>query len=170
MELEKIKTPISDGRYILVSTMSRLEDGTGAGIFLDLIDTKFLKRKRRNLHKKTFDREFCYNLDVNLAKIIARALKAYEKTVVGVPNDLCYVVVDGELKKIRTMDEAIEYWHKLLKQMIWSFKEIGKGRPHEPSFSECRTPDDFRQKTDAYNKRVQRGIDLFAEYYQSLWI
>lgn len=50
MELEKIKTlpddadigkiPISDGRYILVSTMSRLKDGTGAGVFLDLIDQK----------------------------------------------------------------------------------------------------------------------------------
>lgn len=50
MELEKIKTlpddadigkiPISDGRYILVSTMHHLKDGTGAGVFLDLIDQK----------------------------------------------------------------------------------------------------------------------------------
>lgn len=121
------------------------------------------------MHKKTFDREFCYNLDVNLAKIIARALKAYEKTVVGVPNDLCYAVVDGELKKIRTMDEAIEYWHKLLKQMIWSFKEIGKGRPHEPTMRDLEWKD-YKQQMDKYDKKVQRGIDLFAEYYQGLWI
>ena len=50
MDMSKIKTfpdgtdigkiPISDGRYILVSTMSRLKDGTGAGVFLDLIDQK----------------------------------------------------------------------------------------------------------------------------------
>lgn len=122
------------------------------------------------MHQKRFDKEFCYNLDVNLGKIIARALSAYEKIVVGVPGCLTHEVVDGEVKKIRTMDEAIEYWHKLLKQMIWSFAEIGRGRPHEPRFDKCVSPDDFKQKMDKYDKKVQHGIDLFAEYYQGLWI
>ena len=111
-----------------------------------------------------------YNLDISLGKIISKRLSAFERAAVGTPTCLYYEKIDGELKEVRTTEEACKYWHKLLKQMIWSFKEIGKGRPHEPSFVDCESADDFRQKTDTYNKRVQNGIDLFAEYFQTLWI
>ena len=110
-----------------------------------------------------------YNLDISLGKIISKRLSAFERAAVGTPTCLYYEKIDGELKEVRTTEEACKYWHKLLKQMIWSFKEIGKGRPHEPTMRDLEWKD-YKQQMDKYDKKVQRGIDLFAEYYQGLWI
>ena len=117
--------------------------------------------------KKKNDRHL-YNLDIYLARIIVKELKAYEKAAVGVPSCFCY---DEDFHEI-PIKKADKKWHKILKKMIWSFDEIAKDHPNSfcSKFDEFEKTEDYREAEDRYNEKVDEGLKLFAEYFQSLWI
>ena len=70
--------------------------------------------------KKKKNDKHLYNLDIYLAKVIAKELKAYEKAAVGVPSCFCY---DKDWNEI-PVEKAEKKWHKVLKKMIWSFGQL----------------------------------------------
>ena len=118
--------------------------------------------------KKKKNDKHLYNLDIYLAKVIAKELKAYEEAAVGVPSCFCY---DKDFNEI-PIEKAEKRWHKVLKKMIWSFDEIAKDHPNSfcTKFNEYKKPEDFKKAADRYDERIDEGLKLFAEYFQSLWI
>lgn len=115
-------------------------------------------------------------LDVDLARIIAPALKLLRKQKAGAPGslfDVSYLntTVWGtpEYKRAQAKSDkdGFKKWNGMLDAMIWSFDEIARGSPNEP---ECN-PDNpkWQQQMRAYQDRVATGTKLFGEWYGALW-
>ena len=108
-----------------------------------------------------YDHEFCKNLDMNLGREIAAALKVFAQETEGAPESFV-------LNSIGVGD-AQKRWHEALEAMIWSFQEIANGKPGRPD-PDTLSDADFKRQLQSYNKRVQHGLALFAEHYTNLWL
>lgn len=55
---------------------------------------------------------------------------------------------------------------------IYLAKVIAKDHPNSfcTKFDEFEKPEDFKKAADRYDEKVDEGLRLFAEYFQSLWI
>ena len=90
--------------------------------------------------KKIKEKEL-WNLDITMAKYIAPRLKAFRKKNFSHPASM----------------SAVE-WNKCLKKMIKAFELI--------------SGDDFETPKQAIKnqKKIKKGLKLFAKYYQFLWM
>lgn len=144
--------------------------------------------------KPIFNYGDTYSLDVVLSPIICAGiarfreviLEQHEKGFGGVPGELVKELgIDSDDEK--AFESAFDHWISILDQMIYAFGE------NEPSitdydFSFDMKPvgeeDELRYTIDVvnqeehdryeaeladHNKKVQEGLDLFAQYYHSLW-
>ena len=93
-------------------------------------------------------REELYNLDIHLAEYIAAALREFKIYYAGIPSDVC--------SKYSSIQDAQEDWENILDTMIQCFDLISKELDYERTVEE--------------NKIVNKGLRLFAKYFQSLWI
>lgn len=120
----------------------------------------FYSERDKNMDEK-YDHKFCCNLDMNLGRIIADALKAYDKEAGA--------ITPGWFAEQFGMAEGNKRWHKTLHRMIWSFEEAANGHKNAPDFHKL-SEEEYRTQMDAYEKRVHRGRFLFAEHFGDLWI
>ena len=83
---------------------------------------------------------------------------------------------------------SIDEWKDILYKIEWAFKEVSENYPGENQFFKKVGPRIMKELNgghvevvstgieidkDGYNKyheQIQDGIDLFAKYFQSLWI
>lgn len=102
-----------------------------------------------------------WNADHTLALIILPVLKQLKETKHGIPCSML------ESRDWDTTDEDMivgqANWDRVMDKMIWSFQEIAN--------------DDFFEKYPEYDlviyrahyAKIQEGLKLFAEHFQSLW-
>ena len=86
-------------------------------------------------------------LEHTIAKFIAPRLKSFKELNCGVPGG----VFSG------TIEEQSERWNEVLDQMIFAFEFVA---------DEDRYFGPFDKEE---NRRVEKGLDLFREYFRSLW-
>lgn len=110
------------------------------------------------------------NLDRTIAKFVLPRLKEFRKVANGYPLSL----------------EKFEDWEKILDKMIQSFelvlddsdsdfdvkasyvvKDGKKVIKDESSTDEAKAYIDYFKEKE---KKIQEGLDLFAKYFQELWI
>ena len=87
-----------------------------------------------------------WNLDVTLAKLIFPYIKKFREVHIGYPSAL-------------PSDEA---WNKILDEIIWSFENYEEFNPYG-SITQ-------KEDHDEYEDKIDKGIDLFSEWFRSLWI
>lgn len=100
--------------------------------------------KDRNV-KVEVSEDDCICLDTTLALIIHPCLVEFRSKCFGYPAEL----------------EELEQFHAILDKMIWSFKEIAYEDAPNPQNAE---------EFDDYYARLDEGLQLFSEYYRSLWL
>ena len=126
-----------------------------------------------------------YDLNHTLNPIICASLKKFLEVIKdekfsGVPSD---VLKELGYESSNLTDEQLhigsQLWHSYIEKMIYTFED------QEPCISdydfefgpiEENLPVSNQQEYDRYNrdlethaKKVQKGLDLFAKYYKSLW-
>lgn len=117
-----------------------------------------------------------WSLDHTLAIIILPALKLLAKQKQGIPGSmLCerYNQLSGqklnakEKREYNKLWKACEKrWKDVIDAMIWSFEEIVNDDDGEAYFKgNSYTTDQYKEYCD----KVQKGLSLFGEHYQSLW-
>lgn len=89
-----------------------------------------------------------WSLYNNIALFILPRLKMFREKTIGVPGGF----------------RSIKAWHKVLDKMIWSFEMLTR----EDEDSDM-PPKDWSKSNDEYYKEVDKGIKLFAKYFQCLW-
>jgi len=109
-----------------------------------------------------------YSLDQTLALVILPALKAFREHTGGVPSCVCY-----EKGKEISFTKAKAKWLAILDDMIFAFKCAASDNEYsEPFFSEKNKvlKNGFdSQGLKRCEKRIDKGLKLFAKYYSSLW-
>lgn len=132
----------------------------------------FDRRKKRKVEIK-IDAYDTWSMDFTLSLIIVPMLKQLKSTNHGHPSEL----IESE-------------WDEIMDKMIWSFNEIATERKGEKEFEsgeidfcweeqesglsklEYGPAHTFRidmEGLNAYNERIQEGLNLFGKYYQNLW-
>lgn len=84
-----------------------------------------------------------WSLDVAIARFMVPRLKAFKKYTCGCPG--CLHEQYG--------DKAFRHWRKILGKMIDAFELICKDG--------VRTPEE--------SEKINKGLDLFREYFLALW-
>lgn len=108
-------------------------------------------------HKNHFHYEECWNLDTSVAAFVLPRLIYFKSTASSIPND--FIEYDDNIQPINT-EEASNKWSKVLDDMIEAF--------YRYLFIDSLEIDDTKER--AINEKIiNRGIKLFAKYFQSLW-
>ena len=128
-----------------------------------------MKRQKKNRSIKYKD---IYSLDNTIARFVLPRLKFFKKNIIGYPPDITF-----------------EEWKSIIDKMILSFELILD--TSEPDFGERKyytekindnisklvEDPDSTFDSEAYMKwckdkesKINEGLKLFAEYFQSLWI
>lgn len=105
---------------------------------------KLLKRSLRFVYQRVirgFDDSETWSLDHSLAKLILPRLKQFNKIRTGYPSDI-----------------TDEEWEAILHEMIAAFEWFA---------SDDRW--NFGPEYEARFKKAQKGVELFAKHYHSLW-
>jgi len=114
-------------------------------------------------YKQKFGKKFkirrMYDLCDYLGKDILRDLKAFQRVCSAAPMEICE---KDDLAGVRP--ETEKKWKDMIGKMIWSFEEILYDRGNAPGFPWEKTPE-----MEAYNKRVDEGLQLFAHHFKDLW-
>ena len=96
--------------------------------------------------------EECWNLDATLSALILPRLIRFRDNHCGTPG--CLFEYD-EKGNILNEEEGCQKWEKILDKMIWAFYlYISVGSLYW---------------TEEQKQRINEGLKLFAEYFQSLW-
>lgn len=103
-----------------------------------------------------------WSMDITLAQIILPMLKQLKATKHGVPGDF---ICDKNGEEI-PFEDAERKWNNALDQMIWSFEEILKDDADEVFFTNDKFDKEGYMK---YQRKVQRGLDLFGRHFRNLW-
>lgn len=103
-----------------------------------------------------------WSMDYTLAKIVLPMLKQLKETKHGVPSDF---ICDKNGEEI-PFEDAERKWNNALDQMIWSFEEILKDDADEVFFTNDKFDKEGYMK---YQRKVQRGLDLFGRHFRNLW-
>ena len=101
-----------------------------------------------------------YDLKYHIADYILPRLKAYkEKFDKGEsPSSQSFEEEEKRLGRKLTFEESDLLWSKILAEMIFPFEYL--------SF-----PDKFDElDRDAIHQKNKKGLDLFAKYFEDLWI
>ena len=116
-------------------------------------------------------------IDTNLAHIIAPLLKQLRDTAHGFPPDM-YEICGVTTEDAGADDKCAAEWSSIIDRMIWSFQETADNFPAQETFYKWfdeENQDGFmkceidREGLEAYEARIQDGINLFAKYYFNLW-
>ena len=86
-----------------------------------------------------------WNLDVTLAKLIFPYIKKFREVHIGHPSSI-----------------TDKQWEEILDDIVWSFENYEISNPYDYRIQ--------RNKYDKYEIKKQKGIDLFSEWFRSLWI
>lgn len=125
--------------------------------------------------KVIFGYKDTFSLDHTLASIIRAALVLFRSTIVekhhGVPCEIIAELVEsGDIeygKNFGVSDEAFDkafaLWLEKIDEMIFAFTDMSDAVYDHPTSKE-RVAASLE-----YNERKQRGLDLFAKHYTSLW-
>lgn len=131
---------MNDGRY----------EWTGDTFFIKEDDERFVQFKE--IKKKTgISPDETWSLYNNIALFILPRLKLFKEK---------QSTIDGHPGCFRSK----KAWHKILDKMIWSFEMIAR-EDEDSDFP----PKDWTKSNDEYYREVQKGINLFAKYFQCLW-
>lgn len=96
--------------------------------------------------------EECWNLDATLSALILPRLIRFRDNHCGTPG--CLFEYD-EKGNILNEEEGCQKWEKILDKIIWAFYlYISVGSLYW---------------TEEQKQRINEGLKLFAEYFQSLW-
>jgi hypothetical protein len=123
-----------------------------------------------------------WSLDHTLALVILPALKLYRENYSGIPGSL----ISGEYEKSlewgspafrkaekKAHDRGVRVYEKALDEMIWAFDQIVTDcAALGPALPDPLTPASkakWRRQHDAYHKRIDDGLALFAKYFRSMW-
>lgn len=128
-----------------------------------------MKRQKKNRSIKYKD---IYSLDNTIARFVLPRLKFFKKNIISYPPDITY-----------------EEWKSILDKMILSFElildtsepDFGERKYHiekiDDNISKLVKDPDSTFDFEAYMKwskdkksKINEGLKLFAEYFQSLWI
>ena len=130
----------------------------GALRYSDLMERTGRSRSWRR--KETTEKIPLHNLcelNSTLGSIIASYLQAFKEASAlsgATPSPFCFQRLDG--KTVICMEQAWQRWSQALDKMIWSFSEYARLDSCTGEFPE------------AYRRRLQEGLDLFAEHYRHL--
>ena len=128
-----------------------------------------MKRQKKNRSIKYKD---IYSLDNTIARFVLPRLKFFKKNIIGYPPDITF-----------------EEWKDILDKMILSFElildtsepDFGERKYHiekiNDNISKLVEDPDSTFDSEAHMKwckdkesKINEGLKLFAEYFQSLWI
>lgn len=89
----------------------------------------------------------------HICRRFADPLKSLQKNHYGYPPCLTY-----------------RKWSNILKQIVWSFEEVNKDENGEliGKWEDLRDPKE-KEKYLRYQKRLNKGFELFGKYFQNLW-
>ena len=121
-------------------------------------------KKKKGIYTKFKDKE-TWDLGYTVAAFALPRLKRYKKLNNGVPGAVLFQV--NEEENIH-FNNAKEKWDAILDCIIWSFEQI-INPTEEPELKKDEDWKDYRIRYDAYSKKVQDGINLFAKHFQNLW-
>lgn len=109
-----------------------------------------------------------WNVDGTLAQIILPVLRKFKEKANGYPGELLPTHLESYSEEVQNemWKAAEEEWDKILDSMIWSFEAIIDAR--DLCFFENGEYNFEKQR--ARDKKVQKGVDLFAKYFRALWI
>ena len=111
---------------------------------------RFFRHLCQKLIRGHSDRE-CYNLDATVARYIIPRLKTFKRLASGYPPEF------------RSMKE----WHAAIDEMIWSFEFVLSDYNCEEY--DFKNPKKWEMVQALNMKRYQKGIEMFAKYYNGLW-
>ena len=125
-------------------------------------------KKKKGIYTSFKDHE-TYDLGYTIAGFALPRLKRYKKLNNGIPSCLL-IESDGttHFNDEEYQKQMEKEWDSILDCMIWSFEQI-VNLDEEPDISNCKNWEDFRNKMDIYDKKVQYGLDLFGKYFRNLW-
>ena len=128
-----------------------------------------MRRQKKNRSIKYKD---IYSLDNTIARFVLPRLKFFKKNIIGYPPDITY-----------------EEWKSIIDKMILAFElildtsepDFGERKYHiekiDDNISKLVEDPDSTFDSEAYMKwskdkesKINEGLKLFAEYFQSLWI
>ncbi len=121
-------------------------------------------KKKKGIYTKFKDKE-TWDLGYTVAAFTLPRLKRYKKLNNGVPGAVLFQI--NEEENIH-FNNAKEKWDTILDCIIWSFEQI-VNPTEEPELEKGEDWKDYRIRYDAYSKKVQDGINLFAKHFQDLW-
>lgn len=125
-------------------------------------------KKKKGIYTSFKDRE-TWDLGYTVAAFTLPRLKRFKKLNNGIPGRLL-VEPDGTIHFNDTeyQEQKEKEWNTILDCIIWSFEQI-INLDEEPNINNCKNWEDFRNKMDIYNQKIQYGLDLFAKYFRDLW-
>lgn len=123
------------------------------------------QKKIRNIRYKDL-----VNLDQTIARFILPRLKLFKKKVIGYPPNITF-----------------EEWKEILDKMIVAFELIINS--NEPNFGHTEfhtekegnlyklvvdksdfNAEEYQKWVNEKNAKIEEGLQLFAKYYQDLWL
>ena len=130
-----------------------------------------------------------WNADHTIALIVAPLLQQLKRDKHGsgmvddedVPEELRSTSAPPKENEWDTDANVHKRWDWVLDEMIWTMKEHAEGTGDDKFYdhSEVNEEADLMAQIaqikcdyeglDAYNKRKQRGFELFGKYFQNLW-
>lgn len=99
--------------------------------------------------------EDVWNLDMRLADIIAKHLRAFLKTEKG-PNGGC----PASMSESCGLDAGSRKWLNTIRKMIYAFEE----------YSRSRYTNEYMDMEETKRKRIKEGMQLFVDHFHHLWI
>lgn len=106
---------------------------------------KWLKKQNRYVNPRD---TWC--LCVLLAEYILPRLKEFKRRTNAYPMSV----------------ESMEDWYEIIDRMIYAFDYISKD---SITYGLDSWDNDFREKYDEIQKRIDNGLYLFGKYFQELW-
>lgn len=130
-----------------------------------------------------------FNADHTIALIAAPLLQQLKLTKHGsgmvddedVPEELRSTSAPPKENEWDTDANLHRRWDWVLDEMIWALTEHANGNGNSKFYDHSEVDEEAdlmvqvaqikcdREGLDAYNKRKQRGFELFGKYFQNLW-
>ena len=130
-----------------------------------------------------------FNADHTIALIAAPLLQQLKLTKHGsgmvddedVPEELRSTSAPPKENEWDTDDNLHKRWDWVLDEMIWALTEHARGNGDSKFYDHSEVDEEAdimvqvaqikcdREGLEAYNKRKQRGFELFGRYFQNLW-
>lgn len=138
------------------------------------------------------DKYDSWSLDHTLALIIAPALRAFkEDKSLGTPGsffpaDYDWALGTDDAEDKRVSEEAHARWIETIDKMIFAFDAVANGDWEAQFFTHPESDEGAyedsesfnahlakikidREGLEAYEKRIQEGLELFGKYFRNLW-